>query len=54
MYKQVGTKDKEGKEMGKVGVTRHWPDYCSKVCKEQWMKPCSETCLSDFAKVGEA
>jgi hypothetical protein len=51
LYRQVGTKDAEGKDIGKVGVTRHWPDYCLKVCKEQWMTPCSETCRGDFKAV---
>jgi hypothetical protein len=34
--------------MGKRGLAEHFPDYCAKVCKDQWLAPCSAICKDDI------
>ena len=51
LYRQVGAGTVEGQDIGKVGQVAHMPDYCWNVCKDQWLAPCSSTCVADFTDV---
>jgi hypothetical protein len=37
--------------MGKRGLMDHFPDYCAKVCQDQWLTPCSGICKDDLKAV---
>ena len=52
LWRSPGTINTAGTNMGKMGLLQeHFPDYCAKVCKDQWLTPCSAICKDDLKAV---